>query len=83
MFPDRIVALALAVQVHVEAGDGGKSITGQRGVPRDVVVIDAAWLLAGGLLRALFADPKTARALRIMFAVAIVAAVVWSLAKTA
>jgi threonine/homoserine/homoserine lactone efflux protein len=44
------------------------------------VVVDAAWLFAGGILQSLFREPKTARTIRLLFGLLIVASVIWMLA---
>lgn len=46
-----------------------------------VIFIDLTWLLLGKLLRPLIQNPKTGRAVRIVFAVSMVIAVVWVMAK--
>lgn len=43
------------------------------------VVVDFAWLLLGHIIRPLFETPKSARIMRVSFAVLMVAAVVWAL----
>jgi threonine/homoserine/homoserine lactone efflux protein len=47
------------------------------------VVVDAAWLFAGGFLQTLFRERKTARKIRILFGLLIVASVIWMLATSA
>ena len=46
------------------------------------VVVDAAWLFAGGFLQSLFRERKTARTIRILFGLSIVASVIWMLATS-
>ena len=46
------------------------------------VIVDAAWLFAGGFLQSLFRDKKTARTIRIVFGLLIVASVIWMLATS-
>ncbi len=44
-------------------------------------VVDVAWLLFGGVIGPLFQHPQQARVLRVGFAVAMVSAVLWALAR--
>lgn len=44
------------------------------------VVVDAIWLALGGVMRPLFQHPRQARLIRIIFAVLMVAAVLWAYA---
>jgi len=46
------------------------------------IVVDAAWLIAGGFLQSQFRIPRTARIIRIVFAILIVASVIWMLANS-
>jgi threonine/homoserine/homoserine lactone efflux protein len=46
------------------------------------IVVDAAWLFAGGFLQSLFQKPKTARTIRVLFGLLIVASVIWMLATS-
>lgn len=43
------------------------------------VAVDLVWFLAGGFLQKTFSDPRSARLIRILFALLIVASVVWML----
>ena len=43
------------------------------------VLVDISWLLLGGVLRPLFEKPKSARIMRVSFAVLMVAAVIWAM----
>jgi len=47
-----------------------------------VVIIDLAWLFLGKLLRPLMQNPKTGRTVRMIFAVSMVVAVFWVMAKS-
>ncbi len=46
------------------------------------IVVDAAWLLAGGFLQSLFRNPRSARRIRIVFGILIVASVIWMVAAS-
>lgn len=46
------------------------------------VIVDAAWLFAGGFLQSLFRQKKTARTIQILFGLLIVASVIWMLATS-
>ena len=46
------------------------------------IVVDAAWLLAGGFLQSIFRNPRSARRIRIVFGILIVASVIWMLAAS-
>jgi len=41
------------------------------------VIVDAAWLIAGGFLQSIFRNPRSARLIRIVFGLLIVASVIW------
>ncbi len=43
------------------------------------IVVDSIWLVIGSWIRAIFANPKSARATRILFALSIVIATLWTL----
>ena len=43
------------------------------------ILVDTVWLMFGGLLRPIFSNPKQARAIRIVFAIFMVIAVVYAL----
>jgi threonine/homoserine/homoserine lactone efflux protein len=43
------------------------------------IVVDAAWLFAGGFLQTIFRNPRSARLIRIVFGILIVASVIWML----
>ena len=45
------------------------------------IVVDAAWLVAGGFLQPLFANPRSARIVRIVFGLLIVVSVIWMVAR--
>jgi len=47
------------------------------------LVIDILWLSLGGVLRPVFSAPKSARAIRVFFALAMVAAVIYTFVKAA
>lgn len=44
-----------------------------------MVAIDSTWLIVGSTINAVFTNPKTARATRVLFALSIVVATVWAL----
>jgi len=46
------------------------------------VIVDAAWLFAGGFLQSLFREPRKARTVRHLFGLLIVASVIWMLATS-
>ncbi len=46
------------------------------------VIVDAAWLIAGGFLQSLFRNPRSARLIRIVFGLLIVASVIWMVANS-
>lgn len=46
-----------------------------------VILVDLVWLLLGKLLRPLLQTPKTGRTVRMIFAVSMVAAVIWVMSK--
>ena len=46
------------------------------------VIVDAAWLLAGGFLQSIFRNPRSARLIRIVFGLLIVASVIWMVANS-
>jgi threonine/homoserine/homoserine lactone efflux protein len=43
------------------------------------IIVDSIWLVIGSWIRAIFANPKSARATRILFALSIVIATLWTL----
>ena len=43
------------------------------------VIVDSIWLAIGSGIRSIFANPKSARATRILFALSIVLATLWTL----
>jgi threonine/homoserine/homoserine lactone efflux protein len=45
------------------------------------VIVDVAWFAAGGFLQSAFSEPRAARIIRIVFALLIVASVVWMLSR--
>lgn len=45
------------------------------------VVVDVAWLVLGSVLRPVFETPRSARIMRVIFAVLMVAAVIWVLLR--
>jgi len=46
------------------------------------IVVDAAWLVAGGFLQSMFRNPRSARLIRILFGMLIVASVIWMVAAS-
>ncbi len=46
------------------------------------VIVDAAWLHAGGFLQSIFRNPRSARLIRIVFGLLIVASVIWMVANS-
>ncbi len=46
------------------------------------IIVDAAWLLAGGFLQSIFRNPRSARLIRIVFGLLIVASVIWMVANS-
>ena len=46
------------------------------------VIVDAAWLFAGGFLQSIFRNPRAARLIRIVFGLLIVASVIWMVANS-
>ena len=43
------------------------------------IVVDSIWLVIGSAIRSIFTNPKSARAIRIAFALSIVLATLWTL----
>ena len=46
------------------------------------VIVDAAWLFAGGFLQSIFRNPRAARLIRTVFGLLIVASVIWMVANS-
>lgn len=46
-----------------------------------IIVVDSAWLLLGAAIRPIFSKPKSARLLRVIFALTIVVATLWALLR--
>ncbi len=73
--------LALFSQFLLPVDDRGIAYAATAAVCFGVaIIVDAAWLVAGGFLQPLFRDPQTARVIRIVFAILIVTSVVWMIA---
>ena len=74
------VFFALFTQLRLPFDSAALAYTSTAAVVFTVgIVVDIAWLLAGGSLQALFSRPKSARILRVTFALLVVASVVWML----
>ena len=72
LFSQFILPLKGALLSHVATGIVCFSVA---------VVVDAVWLVLGRLIRPLFETPRSARIMRVSFALLMVAAVIWAMFK--